>query len=50
MRRKGAGIISKNNSPISDHSTNFNRTGWDIKAQYTCPLTADVQVRITTMA
>jgi hypothetical protein len=44
------GIIVKTIGPLSDHCTNLNRGGWGIKAQYTCPLTTDVQVRIATMA
>jgi hypothetical protein len=36
--------------PLSDHSTNLNRVGWCLKTQYTCPFTADAQLRIETMA
>jgi hypothetical protein len=43
-------LLVKTIGPLSDHSTNLNRGGWGIKAQYTCPLTTDVQVRIATIA
>jgi hypothetical protein len=49
-KEEGRRIISKTIGLLSDHSTNLNRGGWGIKAQYTCPLTADAQVRIATMA
>jgi hypothetical protein len=42
--------LVKTTGPLSDRSTNLNRGGWGIKAQYTCPLTADAQIRIATMA
>jgi hypothetical protein len=49
-RRRWAESLVKTIGPLSDHSSNLYRGGWGIKAQHTCPLTTNVQVRIATMA